>query len=231
MRRVLLLWVTLFAACDGGAKDVDAGADVADVSPDVAATDMVVGDTPGQGADAVDVMVWTTCPPNQPSFSGGTACQGSVHCGYGNECCCGKCNDSVICDCNNGHFGCFASDACMGSMCSPGCNFNQYTTPTGCQSCDAIKAELPVAMAAALTPIDACTADAECVTLPMPAVCNQGCSIALPAAQTGTGKEILGKMGKDWCGIGYGPVFGCSVACVQSGKPACVQGHCKLVGP
>lgn len=50
------------------------------------------------------------CPPDVPI---GKACAGNLTCTYGTETCCGHTYPSTVCDCMNGSFGCYATDACM----------------------------------------------------------------------------------------------------------------------
>ncbi len=251
MPRVFLFSVVLFLACGSGAGDgaPDVGKSADDLGAIGKPTDVVEPpdtladaseDAGPDSADAdsadtnlVDVGTpdaWKTCPVAEPGFGAGAgeSCEGSLHCTYGKECCCGQCSDSSVCDCQGGKFICYATDFCFFPQCSPGCSVGQYATPSGCQTCAVIEKELPIALAAALTPLDGCSSDAECVTLPMSNFCNSSCSVALPAAQTQTGHGLLGQMSQQWCGNWGG--LGCYVPCAQTGKPACVQGHCRLVG-
>ncbi len=180
--------------------------------------------------DIGDPDAWTTCPAEQPAYGvGGTSCAGGLHCSYGTECCCGQCSPSYVCDCNSGKFSCYYTDFCLGPNCSPGCDVGQFNTPTGCQSCNAIQAELPVALAAAITPFDACTTASDCASVDAFVGCGGNCSFALASAQTSTGADALSQAAIGWCG-GGGWGYGCPINCPQDGKPACVQGHCKLVG-
>jgi len=54
------------------------------------------------------------CPP-EPVLQG--TCTGPLQCEYGQECCCGQCHPSLVCNCLEGSWGCYATDACM----IPGC--------------------------------------------------------------------------------------------------------------
>ena len=52
------------------------------------------------------------CPEDFPAP--GVACEGEMKCTYGEECCCGECFDSLVCQCFGGSFGCYYTDACLG---------------------------------------------------------------------------------------------------------------------
>ncbi len=177
--------------------------------------------------DTGDAYAWTTCPAEQPAFgASGTACTGGLHCSYGTECCCGQCSASYVCDCTGGAFSCYYTDFCLSPNCSTGCTAGEFTTPSGCQSCSAIQTELPVALAAAVTPFDACGTASDCTTVDAFVGCGGSCPFALAGDQTPTGANALSQVAVGWCGGG----FACGINCPEDGTPACVQGHCKLVG-
>ncbi len=250
-RRMWLVSVAVLAGCGTASTENSEGSDVigqndsvdADSAPDggladagtdaSSATDAdVIEDADSGTSDAefgVDVGssdAWTTCPP-EPDFNQ-AKCAGTLHCTYGQECCCGECHPSTQCECNGGVLWCGATDACFMPQCSDGCGFQQYNTPSGCQSCDAIQTELPVALAAAITPFDGCSGSSDCASVDAFVGCGGNCPFALASDQTTTGANALSQAAIGWCG-GYGS-FGCGINCPQAGKPACVQGHCKLVG-
>jgi len=52
------------------------------------------------------------CPADEPFAI--VECRGDLSCSYGFETCCGETYASTICDCLNGAFGCYATDACYG---------------------------------------------------------------------------------------------------------------------
>jgi hypothetical protein len=62
---------------------------------------------------AGDTTVWLQCPdePAEP----GSQCSGDFKCDYGEECCCGECDSSYVCDCIAGQFACYNTDFCYGS--------------------------------------------------------------------------------------------------------------------
>jgi hypothetical protein len=55
------------------------------------------------------------CPATEPSAD--DACTGSASCNYGTETCCGASYPSVICDCTQGFFSCYPTDACLMPVC------------------------------------------------------------------------------------------------------------------
>ncbi len=69
------------------------------------------GATTGQGASTTtgEGGTATECPEEQP-FDG--ACTEGLVCGYGQECCCGSCYSSYVCDCFAGLWQCYYTDAC-----------------------------------------------------------------------------------------------------------------------
>lgn len=54
----------------------------------------------------------STCPAESPNPGDACGTEGEK-CSYGEECCCGDCFDSFICECDGGSFQCLHSDACM----------------------------------------------------------------------------------------------------------------------
>jgi hypothetical protein len=66
------------------------------------------------------------CPAELPTAPP-APCQGELHCEYGEECCCGDCSPSLVCDCQAGSFACYYTDACLGPWCqlSPCCQAGQ----------------------------------------------------------------------------------------------------------
>ena len=141
---VILSFALLYLACDGeripvdndtaSVPDVSGGDDAVvtpvDLTPDQAKQDSTlvdtqapedlffldVGDGPGDVVDG-DVVppqdIATTCPADPPFDNG--ACTPGTSCAYGQECCCGQCFDSLVCNCgDSGTFGCYNTDACYG---------------------------------------------------------------------------------------------------------------------
>ena len=60
----------------------------------------------------------STCPASEPL---GMSCDPTTNtssCEYGEECCCGSCSPSLVCDCNSsGSWSCFHTDACLIGSC------------------------------------------------------------------------------------------------------------------
>ncbi|MBM4355478.1 MAG: hypothetical protein FJ109_17100, partial [Deltaproteobacteria bacterium] len=135
-RRLIVSVVTvlLACACSGTGKNEvtgdccppgDAGGDVAVdtvVPPDgVEPGDLSPPDgdarSPSEVEDqAVPPEIIMECPPGSPPLEPGT-CEGDLHCEYGEECCCGECEPSLVCNCMSGTWGCYYTDACLGPWC------------------------------------------------------------------------------------------------------------------
>ncbi len=67
---------------------------------------------PGTGGPPTPAS--STCPSIPPDT--GDSCVGfenNLTCEFGEECCCGQCFPSLICECSGGQWGCFFSDACL----------------------------------------------------------------------------------------------------------------------
>ena len=86
---------------DAAPADVAPTSDLADTkSVDATAPDLLSIDAPLPDLGAVDVA--GTCPVDiQPDG----ACVGAVECEIGQECCCGKCYPSMVCNCASGPAG------------------------------------------------------------------------------------------------------------------------------
>ena len=107
------------AAQDGvGGTDGANGSDAALDSDLGALTDIAAGTDAGGDAandtgspgDALDVSA--QCPTAMPQPN--AACTTpSVTCNFGQECCCGKCYPSLVCQCIGQTWACYATDACM----------------------------------------------------------------------------------------------------------------------
>lgn len=149
---MLVSFALLYLACDGEripveddnppVEDVTGNQDVTvppadsiadDVQQEVTPPDLQlpedlsfvdVGDGPG------DILVEDTllpdvilpCPDSPPIGDG--ACTPGTSCAYGEECCCGECYDSLVCNCaDDGTFACYNTDACYGGggWCDPPC--------------------------------------------------------------------------------------------------------------
>jgi hypothetical protein len=77
--------------------------DIGEVPEDVTLVDSYLPDIPPP----------PTCPDAPPE--GDATCSGDLTCTYGEECCCGDCFDSLVCNCTDeGTFVCFNTDACYG---------------------------------------------------------------------------------------------------------------------
>ena len=99
---------------DAAPADVAPTSDLADTkSVDATTPDLLSIDAPLPDLGAVDVA--GTCPVDiQPDG----ACVGAVECEIGQECCCGKCYPSMVCNCAGGTWACYSTDACMSPACA-----------------------------------------------------------------------------------------------------------------
>lgn len=57
------------------------------------------------------------CGALNPS-PGGACSDDGLRCEIGQECCCGQCYPSMVCQCGEGSWGCYATDACLGASLS-----------------------------------------------------------------------------------------------------------------
>ncbi|MBM4395867.1 MAG: hypothetical protein FJ087_09270 [Deltaproteobacteria bacterium] len=116
------------AHADEGGADVSAAEDVGGTE-DPTGTEDVTGipdplDLPhpdAQDATEASETLDPKCPATAPIGAPPT-CEAGLHCEYGQECCCGKCHPSLVCECHGGAgggggWGCYYTDACM----IPGC--------------------------------------------------------------------------------------------------------------
>src|SRR5262249_22194534 len=69
-----------------------------------------VAQMPDGGSNLLGDGSTGSCPALDPESGG--ACTGAAHCEYRQECCCGACHPSTICDCSKGAWACSATDAC-----------------------------------------------------------------------------------------------------------------------
>ena len=70
---------------------------------------------------AQETLPPTPCPSNPESILEGdeTCADPGLACEYGEECCCGRCSPSLVCECEeDGTFSCFFTDACLDPECS-----------------------------------------------------------------------------------------------------------------
>jgi hypothetical protein len=104
--------------------DAPAGDDAPPDLPDVA--DVPVPEDTPEVIDPVDVVEVPDAPaetqgpkcPAEAPIGAPPTCEAGLHCEYGQECCCGKCHPSLVCECQGGGgWGCYYTDACM----IPGC--------------------------------------------------------------------------------------------------------------
>ena len=100
------------------------------------------------------------CPAEAPI--GEEGCHAGLHCEWGEECCCGECHPSLVCDCvDGGMWGCYYTDACMIPECPP---------PEGkCHDhgdCDdmasCVPPYSPQMCGMCMEPVDTCANDADC---------------------------------------------------------------------
>jgi len=215
----------------------DVGGDAGPVRMDVVGKDLggdgaVAGDyrhrqeaRPEEVGDATDVEEpaelrtgETVNPDECPAVvpDPGTPCLGDLNCIYGQECCCGDCFDSIVCDCVNGGFGCYYTDACLGPWCEeppccppgddwvcdqvwpgnvcvqpPGAEYGKCMTPVELPSCwqdeDCPGGDL-------CKGASICDCDADCDGADMPGMClppevPQGCCLTEEHCNYPTGTE------------------------------------------
>ena len=53
------------------------------------------------------------CPSEPPEYYGDCSVPPS-ECTYGEECCHGSCYDTIVCECTDGTWECYHTDACLG---------------------------------------------------------------------------------------------------------------------
>jgi|GEM_PF-1162477 len=100
MKRPALLALALILLAPAGCLEEDGDGDASDSA--------TVEDT----QDVVDAA--SSCDEITP----GGACSGAAHCESGQECCCGECYASTVCDCAEGTWVCYATDACYSPQCA-----------------------------------------------------------------------------------------------------------------
>ena len=88
----------------------------------------LVAETPWS---CVPVPVEPACPADAPV--GLAACTGDLRCEYGEECCCGACHPSLVCECGDGVWGCFHTDACLAPPCEEACPAEPPIDEDGCR--------------------------------------------------------------------------------------------------
>lgn len=106
-----------FAACSsvvGGGEvtggDTTQDAQLSDSAVDI--QDTGLSDTAVTDANPADAGI---CPATPPIGQSGT-CTGIPTCEYGQECCCGKCSPSIVCQCGqSGTWACMYTDFCLGA--------------------------------------------------------------------------------------------------------------------
>jgi hypothetical protein len=119
--------------------------------------------------DATCVLSCNEEPPSCPAEPSigfdDPSCEAGATCEYGEECCCGVCHPSIVCNCMGGGWGCYYTDACM----IPGCPEEppppgQCRTGADCDGfldCLAPGEPLPCGMCMDPTEI-ACDGDGDC---------------------------------------------------------------------
>lgn len=215
----LFVSLSLALACCGSA---DAGA-VADA---VGGTDSTAtADVPAGVASPL-----TACPTEYPD---NTPCVGSFQCGYGTECCCGRCETLSWCECNGEQMICWSNEFCFDAFCSPGCGWQEIQTAEGCASCAGAIAEAHDALRGAAAATGSCAADADCVAAPLHTGCGDFCDLAIVATAEATFGEAAAAIDLASCGRfnectdhGEEPA-----ACVLAGDPRCVDGGCRIDPP
>jgi hypothetical protein len=93
---------------DGDASNQEVAQETAgDSSGEATDKDLIGPDSLGPDGSEVS----PNCPAQDPL--GVESCEGPAHCEYGQECCCGSCYPSLVCNCEGGHWACYYTDACM----------------------------------------------------------------------------------------------------------------------
>jgi hypothetical protein len=108
--------------------------------------------------------VITGCPADSPPLQPG-ACEGELHCEYGEECCCGKCESSLVCDCMSGTWGCYYTDACLGPWCQvPPCCEAELDGSCNGGEAGVCKVQPGEAVGKCMPPVEApqCWVDSDC---------------------------------------------------------------------
>jgi|GEM_PF-1557895 len=197
---------------DATAPDASADATWGDTTEDLAAndaSDATVGSDDGD-VPAYDVAkdVDDACPAEVPLGLQGGACESGQRCKYGQECCCGECAPSMVCECFGGAWGCHSTDFCL----IPGCPDDtppegQCRTEGDCQDGASCRdADQPMPCGICRHPETACGDDAACqpgevceqIVPPRLCLC-EATALCVPACTAETG-----------CPVGQ----------------ACVAGHC-----
>lgn len=192
-------------------------------------SDEISGGWPVDGTEMVELYCIAEAPecPAEPPF-GSEACQGELTCTYGEECCCGECHDSLVCQCMGGEFGCYYTDACMvpwcvePPCCEPGDDAGCKTFQEGAICAHSTGAEYGKCVQSVEYPlcwVDAgcpegekcqgaamCPCDADCDMEDMPGACVD------PLAGGGVG---------DPCGPSGGDCQEALVCCYPCGIPDC----------
>lgn len=148
--------------------DATADATWSDAAADLAANDASDATTGGDTSDAtsadVEKDLASACPSDSPMGMQDGGCLTGQRCEYGQECCCGECAPSLVCECFGGAWGCHNTDFCL----IPGCP--QDPPPEGrcresadCQGGAWCKdADEPMPCGICRHPEITCQADGEC---------------------------------------------------------------------
>jgi hypothetical protein len=94
--------------------DVETPDVLSDVPGDIPRAEDLAPDLPPDLPAPEDVQpeVTVECPESIPEPD--AVCVGDQHCTYGQECCCEECHPSLVCDCHDGVYACYNTDACYG---------------------------------------------------------------------------------------------------------------------
>ncbi len=168
-----------------------------------------------------------TCPSVQPKA--GAACAAELTCDYGQACCCGTCLPTATCACVDGAWTCEATGACAEISCSAGCALDEWSTPGGCLTCEALREDLSDALTAAAQARGACARHADCrVLTPALPKCGGLCAVAVASGSVDAFTAEAQGLGNSWCGTtpptGYCPAE--VAACEEAQLAACVEGVC-----
>ncbi|MBT9556687.1 MAG: hypothetical protein IV100_11695 [Myxococcales bacterium] len=252
-RALIILATSLLTGCASGAKEDPPPDDELDVAaPDsevegssddglepkddgsfgveLTTGDGVAEDSSGgtDGTDAPGPDPITECPAQVP---GAVPCDGSFSCKWGEHCCCGSCDDSERCECKDGRMDCTYIDHCLGRVCSPGCELNEYTTPDGCTPVGEILSTVEGLSAEVAAQHATCAADADCTTVRVETGCGALCPISVQSSAVTDVVSQVTQLAAPWCdpvATAGGPGMG-GLVCPDTPAGACVQGQCKAV--
>ena len=190
--RPIVLAILLLAALPGCGTEVtlppDAGGsgDTADTGDTSVTRDTV--DTAAEEDTSADAA--TSCPADP--FATPACDTEGARCELGQECCCGVCHPSLVCNCSSGQWACYNTDACM----IPSCEGAACTSDADCAG------GLPPGAVALACIGGTCTAEApagSCIDLPKDACDTHSASPCLWMEPSGCPDSTLPSLGAAGC--------------------------------